>query len=95
MTKATSAQGTIIFQCRCQLSVEGNPEDTLMASGQLETTADTSSIHSAFVEAAAYDPAGNIVKKDCPNCGLDFMTMIRIGIAQTTIYVCSCKYQTA
>lgn len=92
MTKSTSATGIIVFQCRCQLTEEGQPDDTLMAEEFLET-AESNQKHEVFIENSPYDPAGNIVMKDCPQCGLNFLTMIRIGSAEVTIYTCSCGYR--
>lgn len=88
MTKSTSATGIIVFQCRCQLTEEGQPDDTLMAEEFLET-AESNQKHEVFIENSPYDPAGNIVMKDCPQCGLNFLTMIRVGSAELTIYRCS------
>jgi len=91
MSKSTTAMGKIVYTCHCQLSKEGNPEDTLMAEGYLESTKSDLK-HIVFIENAPFDPAGNIVLKDCHNCGLNFMTMIRIGSKETTMYTCSCGY---
>ena len=92
MTKSTTATGSIVFHCRCQYMIEGNPDDTLMAEGFLETSQGNLK-HDVFIENAPFDAAANIVLKDCPQCGLNFMTMIRIGISETTMYTCSCNYQ--
>lgn len=92
MTKNTAAIGTIFYQCRCQYTVEGHPDDTLMAEGYLETTTDNLK-HVVFIDNSPYDPAGNIVMKDCPQCKLNFLTMIRVGINETTMYTCSCGYR--
>lgn len=91
MSKNTTTTGVIIYHCRCQLTVEGQPDDTLMAEGFLETTK-TDLKHIVFIENAPFDPAGNIVLKDCLKCGLNFLTMIRVGVNETTIYSCSCGY---
>ncbi len=92
MTKSTSTTGIIVFQCRCLLVEDGEPDDTLMAEEYLITT-ESNQKHEVFIENSSYDPAGNIVLKDCPKCGLNFMTMIRIGINETTMYSCSCSYR--
>lgn len=91
MTKSTSATGFIIFHCRCQLTTEGRPDDTLMAEEYLET-AESNLKHDVFIENSSFDPAGNIVMKDCPKCGLNFMTMIRVGTSETAMFTCSCGF---
>ena len=91
MSKSTTPQGMIIFYCRCQLVIDGKPDDTLMAEEYLET-AESNLKHEVFIENAPFDPAGNIVLKDCPKCNLNFLTMIRIGTNETTMYACSCGY---
>lgn len=91
MTKNATTNG-IVYHCRCQLIVEGQPDDTLMAEEYLET-AESNLKHDVFIENSPFDPAANIVLKDCPQCGLNFMILIRIGVNETTMYSCSCGYR--
>lgn len=91
MTKSTTATGNIVFQCRCQLTEDGQPDDTLMYEEYM--TAIDHGTHEVFIENAPYDPAGNVVLKDCPQCGLNFMVMVRIGERETTVFSCSCSYR--
>ena len=93
MTKNTPTIGGIIFQCRCGLSFPGNDNDTLMASGYFDDHANQQQKHDVFISQSAHDLAGNKVLKDCPNCGLNFLTMIRYGQRETVIYTCSCGYE--
>lgn len=93
MSKNTSATGQIVFQCRCLNSAEGAPEDTLMASGTMEGDATDRTVHDTFIDNAPFDPAATVVLRDCPQCGLNFLTMIRIGESETTVYSCSCGYR--
>jgi len=55
-------------------------------------SAESNMKHKVFVENSPFDPAGNIVLKDCPQCGLNFLTMIRIGVNENVIFSCSCGY---
>jgi predicted RNA-binding Zn-ribbon protein involved in translation (DUF1610 family) len=73
------------------LTEDGEPDDTLMMEEYLET-AESNQKHDVFIENSPFDPAGKIVLKDCPSCGLNFMTMSRIGVNETTMYACSCGY---
>jgi hypothetical protein len=90
MQKNTLATGEIIFQCRCQ-QLPGGPDDTLMLEGFLETN-EAAQKHAVFIENSSHDPAANIIMRDCPKCGLNFLTLIRVGISETTMYSCSCGY---
>ena len=90
MQKNTTPVGEIIFQCRCQ-QVVGGADDTLMAEGFVETS-EAAQKHMVFIENSPFDPAANIILKDCPSCGLDYLTLIRVGTNETTMYSCTCGY---
>jgi DNA-directed RNA polymerase subunit M/transcription elongation factor TFIIS len=92
MTKSTTSIGTIVFHCRCQFTIDGQPDDTLMAEEHMET-AQSDLKHQVFIENAPFDAAANVVLKDCPQCDLNFMIMIRIGAKETTMYSCSCGFR--
>lgn len=92
LTKVTMPSGTIIFQCRCQQTYDGTAEDTLMAEEYLESNT-LESKHAVFIENSAYDAAANIVLVDCPNCGLDYLTMILTGEDLVSMYTCICGYK--
>jgi DNA-directed RNA polymerase subunit M/transcription elongation factor TFIIS len=89
MNKSTLATGSIVFQCRCQLTSPGLPDDTLMSEGYFES-ADSNMKHDVFIENSPFDEAGHKVRKECQQCGLNFMTMIRVGQNETTMYTCTC-----
>jgi predicted RNA-binding Zn-ribbon protein involved in translation (DUF1610 family) len=93
MTKNTTVTGVIEFHCRCQLIEPGHPDDTLMAEEYVD--AGSSNKHDVFIENSPFDLAANKVLKDCPNCGLNFMILIRIGPSESVMYVCSCGYKAA
>lgn len=92
MTKSTSTLGTIVFQCRCQITIDGTPDDTLMAEEFFET-AESNLKHEVFIENAPFDLAGHVVLKDCPKCNLNFMVMIRVGTNESTLYSCRCGFR--
>ena len=93
LSKITLPDGDIQFTCTCLASFKGQPKDTLMAEGTIYAT-DGDQKHRVFIENAPFDPTRNLVKKDCPECKLDVMTMIRVGISETTMYICTCGYKT-
>ena len=91
MSKNTTPAGAILFTCKCQWAVLGGKDDTLMPEEYFENS-ESNEKHEVFIENSPFDPAGNIVMRDCPNCSLNFLTMIRVGITETTMYSCTCGY---
>ncbi len=92
MSKNTSITGAIIFVCPCMRQVTGGPDDTLMATGTIGV--ENTMSYTVFIEQSALDPAGNRVFAECPQCKIDFMTMIQVGENLTTMYTCDCGYRT-
>lgn len=92
MTKKTNAAGAIVFHCHCGSTEPGRPDDTLMAEGTYEK-AENDQTHDVFIDNSPHDLAGNKVMKTCPDCNLDFVTMIRIGTNEMTMYSCSCGWR--
>ncbi len=92
MIKRTLQNGTISFDCSCGESEVGDSDDTLLVEKYLET-AESLSKHDVFLENAPFDPAANIVLKDCPKCSLNFLVMTRIGTSESVFYVCTCGYR--
>lgn len=45
-----------------------------------------------LIKYAAYDATNLRVKKDCPKCGLDYLTQLRIEKDEIVIYVCKCGF---
>jgi DNA-directed RNA polymerase subunit M/transcription elongation factor TFIIS len=90
MQKNTTAAGDIVFQCKCQ-QIAGTSDDTLMAEGFVET-GEAAQKHMVFIENSSHDPAANIIMRDCPKCNLNYLTLIRVGVNETTMYSCTCGY---
>lgn len=83
----------IVFKCPvCSYTVAGGPDDSLLYEDFLGASESTQK-HEVFIENSAFDPVGCTVTRDCPQCGLDFMTMVRVGSSETTIYTCTCGYR--
>lgn len=82
----------IEFVCECQNRKDGTPDDTLMYEEYFGVVG-SSFRHEVFVANSPFDAAGYKVNKDCPQCGLDFMTMIRVGETANTIYTCLCGHR--
>jgi predicted RNA-binding Zn-ribbon protein involved in translation (DUF1610 family) len=90
MQKTITLGGKIVFQCPCSI-IEGGPDDTLMDEDYLESNESTLK-HVVFIENSAHDPAANVILKDCPSCGLNYLNVLRVGINQVTMYSCECGY---
>lgn len=90
LTKTTTPTG-ISFHCHCSIIIEGSPDDTLMYEENMSRD-NSANTHSAFIENAPYDLAGNTIYEDCPKCKLNFVTLIRTGVDETSMRVCSCGY---
>lgn len=84
-------EGEVMFQCSCD-RVVGGPDDTLMDSEYPNTSGSIAS-HAVFIENSAFDTAANIVMKDCPDCGLNFLTMVLVGANDVTMYTCTCGFR--
>ena len=88
LTKEIRQDGSISFICSCLTEQPGIPADTLIYE---EFLGPVDVAHrEVFIENSPYDPAGAVIKRDCPQCGLDFMTLIRVGQAESVIYTCTC-----
>lgn len=84
----TIQSGELVFSCICTNKEEVTPKDTLMASGIIASSQDLSK-HQVLIENASLDFARKLVAMKC-KCGLDSMTMTRIGDENTIIYTCKC-----
>lgn len=84
--------GEIIFRCICGKDYPAMPSDTLMAEGVVNAV-HTSLKYVDFISNAPYDKAGKRIAKDCPNCKLDYLTLIRLGESNSVIYTCDCGFR--
>lgn len=84
--------GSIIYKCVCTNVEDNTPEDVLISNF---TTEDTQSIdmYDNLIEFAPFDRTNQLIKKDCPNCGLDYLTQLRISGIEIVVYRCKCGYK--
>lgn len=83
--------GAIQFVCRCTQVIPGGPEDTLMSEG---VDSGTNLIkYQVFMENAAHDLAAYRIEEPCSQCNAPFLTMIRVGITEQVLYVCTCGFK--
>ena len=84
------ASGEVVFICTSCLSEErGGPADARI-SGAVHGAAETVEMYRRLIEPAAFDRANQVVRRDCPECGLDYAVQIRVGDAEIVIYKCKC-----
>lgn len=90
--KKKISMGTITFQCICGNLEEVNPEDVLISTPTTNST-ENKEMYSNLISLAPFDRTNQLVEMDCPNCGLDYLTQVRITSSEIVIYICKCGYQ--
>jgi len=84
--------GEVVFQCVCSNREESTDEDVLINSSNTEET-NSIEMYNNLIEFAPFDRTNQLVQKDCPQCGLDYMTQLRIGEKEIVVYRCKCGYK--
>lgn len=85
----TTTTGVVVFRCACGKTVPGTADDVRIFGESLTRAANTS-LYDRLLRSAAEDPVNQQVARPCADCGLDRQSQIRIGDAETIVYVCSC-----
>ena len=62
-------------------------------SGAIHGASETTEMYRGFIETAPHDRTNQVVKLDCPKCGLDYAVQIRVGDAEVVIRVCKCGHE--
>lgn len=90
MTRDT-ASGEVVFNCFCGVQAKGGAADARVAGGVLDA-AETGEMYERLIRNAPFDRVNQQVARDCPGCGLDYMTQIRVGAREVVVWVCKCGY---
>lgn len=90
LTRETSS-GAVRFQCYCGYQEEGGPADALIASETLNA-GDTVAMYGRLIRNAAHDRISQQVRADCPQCKVDYMTLVRVGDNEIPVWTCKCGY---
>lgn len=90
----STASGTVSFMCYCGVVAEKTPEDARIAGGVLHA-GETEEMYRRLIRNAAFDRVNQQVRKECPKCGLDYMTQIRVGAREIVVWVCKCGYDSS
>ena len=93
MTRNTSS-GSVTFVCYCGIVSEGTPEDARIA-GDVLHAGETEEMYRRLIRNAPYDRVNQQVMKECPECGIDYMTQIRVGGREVVVWVCVCGYDSS
>jgi DNA-directed RNA polymerase subunit M/transcription elongation factor TFIIS len=86
------SSGAVIFRCHCGVEEPGNPEDARIG-GAVLGAGETTEMYRLLIKTAPFDRTDQLVKRLCPDCGLDYMTQIRVGDAEVIVYKCKCGHE--
>ena len=84
--------GSVVFRCICGNVEETRPEDVLISSITVNTT-ETTEMYNNLIELAPFDRTTQLISFDCPSCGRDYISQIRIGSSEIIVYRCKCGYK--
>ena len=84
--------GTVVYWCPCGVEETGDPADARIG-GAVLGAGQTTLIYSLLIRTASFDRTNQLVKRHCPQCGLDYMTQVRVGDAEVIVYTCKCGHQ--
>lgn len=91
MARDTST-GSVLFRCFCGIQEEGGPDDSLISSDILHA-GETAEMYRRLIWNAANDRVNQQVRRDCPKCGRDYMTQIRVGQREVVVWKCRCGFE--
>jgi hypothetical protein len=78
------------FYCvNCKLNYEAKLLDNVIISN-ISDNIIIYQKYKHFIKNSGFDPTILKISKICENCGLDYMTMCRLGASSKIIYTCSC-----
>lgn len=85
-----TGDGKLKFQCTaCATTYDADSDDTLIKSKSL-VTAESIMKYQTLIRLAAYDVTNPLVRKTCPECKNNIVSMVSVGDEEETVYVCKC-----
>ena len=84
--------GVVVFRCPCGAEESGAPEDARVG-GAVLGAGETTEMYRRLIQTAPFDRTNQLVKRPCPDCGLDYMTQIRVGDSEVIVYKCKCGHE--
>lgn len=91
MVRDTTA-GAVVYRCPCGAEEKGAPADARVGGATLEAR-ETTALYGPLIRSAPSDRTTQLVRRNCPRCGLDHMCQIRIGDAEIVVYKCKCGHE--
>ena len=86
-----TSSGELIFKCYCGKPFKADDYDSLRHE-QYYNTVESDQKYETLLDISPFEPGGNKVLRECPKCGLNYMTKIYIGIDEKIRHVCSCGF---
>lgn len=84
--------GQVVFKCVCGNLEETKPDDVLISNITLNHT-ETTEMYNNLIELAPFDRTTQLINLDCPDCGRDYVSQIRVGTSEIIVYRCKCGYK--
>ena len=83
----------VFFECPCGHTEAGTSESRRIRSGMQQTTSMTEK-YGTVIGCAPHSRTMLRVKQPCKNCGLPYLTQVKVGENDFIIRVCECGYRT-
>lgn len=82
----------IYYECPCGNTVPGTASDRVIRSGG-QKNIDRAEMYGDIIRNAPNSRTMYRVDSPCDNCGMPYMTQVRVGSEETVIHVCECGNQ--
>ena len=90
--KRDTTSGSVMYRCDvCSLAVAGDPA-SFRLGGETFGARKERGRNARLLRLCTADRASSRKKRDCPECGLDYMSMARLGPSETVAYACKCGH---
>lgn len=80
----------VYYECACGGRVPGTSHDRRISSGG-QTDAQQHEKYATIIGNAPFSPTMLRVRRPCDNCGLPYMTQVRVSENETIVHVCECS----
>jgi hypothetical protein len=91
--KKNITNNMVIYQCFCGNIEETSAVDVLISSETMSSN-ETTELYNNLIDLAPFDRSCQRVNMTCPNCGLNYMSQLRLGSSEIVVHVCKCGYKT-
>lgn len=85
-----TTSGSIVYKCpSCMQTVPGDDWDARISGGVLSAE-ETTALYDKVIYNSAHDRTNQLVRKDCKDCGRDYMAQLRVGDNEVIVHTCKC-----